>query len=125
MVLSRAEAEYVVATLATQECIWLTRLIQGTDKNYNIPVLVFCYKESATKLPENPVFHTCTKHIDIPYHFVRKKALGEEIELRKIESEKQVANIFTKALSQSKFERFHKKLGVVDCMSALRGSVII
>lgn len=113
--LSTAEAEYVAATLASQECIWLTRLLQDVNEVPNFPIPIFCDSESAIKMARNPVFHGRTKHIAIHYHFVREKVLNQEIELKSIRTDDQVADGFTKALSRSKFEEFRNALGLISC----------
>lgn len=121
--LSSCEAEYVAATMATQECIWLKRLIQEMFSALDYPIPIHCDNESAIKLAGNPVFHARTKHIETHYHFVREKVLAQDIQLQKIRTEDQVADIFTKALGKAKFEVFRDALGIVDSKFALRGSV--
>jgi len=121
--LSTCEAEYVAATMATQECLWLKRLIKEMISGSNYVVFIHYDNESAIKLAGNPVFHARTKHIETHYHFVREKVLTQDIELKKIGTEDQVADIFTKALTKAKFEVFRSALGVVDSKFALRGSV--
>lgn len=112
--LSSCEAEYVAATMATQECIWLKRLLQEMVSAFNYPVSIRCDNESAIKLAENLVFHARTKHIETHYHFVREKVLTQDIELEKVRTEDQVADIFTKALPKAKFILFRSSLGVVN-----------
>ena len=113
----------MAATMATQECLWLKRLIQDLVSVFNLPVPIYCDNESAIKLAGNPVFHARTKHIETHYHFVREKVLTEDIELHKIQTKDQVADIFTKALAKAKLEVFRSALGVVSRQFALRGSV--
>ncbi|KAL0444457.1 UNVERIFIED_CONTAM: hypothetical protein Slati_2168400 [Sesamum latifolium] len=119
MALSICEAEYVAATMATQECLWIRRLIR---ENANHPIQIFCDNESAIKLAENPVFHARSKHIETNYHLF-ERVLSQDIELQKIRTEKQVADIFTKALARAKFEEFRKALGVINNKLALREAV--
>ena len=121
--LSSTEAEYVAATLASHECIWLTRLLQDVNETSKFLISNFCDNESAIKLAENPVFHARTKHIDIHYHFIQEKVLNQEIELHAISTTKQVADGFTKALSRTKFEAFRRALGLADRRNAIRGSI--
>ncbi|KAL5697881.1 hypothetical protein ACHQM5_028985 [Ranunculus cassubicifolius] len=121
--LSSTEAEYVAATMATQECIWIKRILQDVGVALESPVPLCCDNESTIKLAGNPVFHARTKHIEIHHHFVREKVLNQEIVLQKIGTNDQVADVFTKALSRAMFEKFRSALGVVDRKSALRGSV--
>ncbi|KAL0311583.1 UNVERIFIED_CONTAM: Retrovirus-related Pol polyprotein from transposon TNT 1-94 [Sesamum angustifolium] len=79
--LSSCEIEYVVATMATQECLWLRRLIREMVTTQNHPIQNFCDNESATKLAGNPAFHARSKHIETHYYFVREKVLSQDIEL--------------------------------------------
>ena len=48
--LSSCEAEYVAATMATQECLWLKRLIQEMVPVFDYPISIQCDNESAIKL---------------------------------------------------------------------------
>ncbi|KAK2969975.1 hypothetical protein RJ640_008315 [Escallonia rubra] len=123
--LSSTEAEYAAATMATQECVWLKRLINDIYAKVDYVIPIHCDNESAIKLAENPVFHARTKHIEVQHHFVREKVLEQEIALEKVRTGDQVADIFTKALTKEKFEMFRDALGVIDCKHALRESVKI
>ncbi|KAL0359322.1 UNVERIFIED_CONTAM: Retrovirus-related Pol polyprotein from transposon RE1 [Sesamum angustifolium] len=68
--LSSTGAEYMAATIATQECIWLKRLIGDIYGKVNYTVPIECDNESAIRLASNPVFHGRTKHVEIHHHFV-------------------------------------------------------
>ncbi|KAE8695620.1 tir-nbs resistance protein [Hibiscus syriacus] len=72
----------------------------------------------AIRLAENPVFHVRTKHVEVHYHFVREKVLQEEIEMRQIKIDEQIADLFTKSLSVGKFEHFRRQHGVIQRMEA-------
>ncbi|KAK4269228.1 hypothetical protein QN277_022414 [Acacia crassicarpa] len=121
--LSSTEAEYVAATMAAQECVWLERLIEDMLQEVDYAVEIRCDNESAVKLASNPVFHARTKHIEVRYHFIREKVLNEEIKLTGVQTKAQVADIFTKALVKPKFQNLRSALGVVDGRFALRGSI--
>lgn len=121
--LSRTEAEYMAATMAAQECIWLKCLMRDILSKVDYAVPIYCDNESAIKLASNPVFHRRTKHIDVHYHFIREKVLNQEIELKGVHTTDQIADIFTKALAKSKFESFRTALGVIDRKHALKGSL--
>ncbi|GMI66431.1 cysteine-rich RLK (RECEPTOR-like protein kinase) 8 [Hibiscus trionum] len=73
--LSSTEAEYIAATMAAQECIWLKYLMGDMFGNINYAVQIKCDNESAIKLASNPVFHGRTKHIEFRHHFVREKSV--------------------------------------------------
>jgi hypothetical protein len=74
-------------------------------------------------LANNPVYHARTKHIEVHYHFIRKKVLAKEIDLIHVSTEDQVVNIFTKALGIDKLRNFLKMLSVLEVDLSLRGSV--
>ena len=112
--LSSCEAEYVAATMATQECLWLRRLIQEMVTTLDQPIQINCDNESAIKLAGNPIFHARSKHIETHYHFVREKVLWQYVQLQKIHTNEHVANIFTKTLAKVKFEVIRKAVGVIE-----------
>jgi hypothetical protein len=50
-----------------------------------VPLL--CDNESAVKIANNPVQHSCTKHIDIRHHFLRDHVAKGDIVLCGVRSE--------------------------------------
>ena len=80
--LSSTEAEYRGATIATCEAIWLQRLLQDLRIEVLTPILVYYDNISSMQLAKNPIFHACTKHIEVHYHFVREHVLSGEVKLR-------------------------------------------
>ncbi|KAE8667934.1 hypothetical protein F3Y22_tig00112353pilonHSYRG00040 [Hibiscus syriacus] len=69
---STIEAEYVAATQASKEAIWLKMLLEELGHNQEYDSL-FCGIQSALHLARNPTFHSRTKHIRVQYHFIREK----------------------------------------------------
>ena len=63
----------------------------------------------------NPIFHARTKHIEVHYHYVRERLHAGDIDLVYVPTQDNVADIFTKALPQEKFEAFRKALGLLAC----------
>ena len=57
-----------------------------------------------------PVYHHRTRHIHIKYHFIRLELQKGFIELKYVQTENNVADIFTKHLSKIKFEIFNEKM---------------
>ncbi|GMI77151.1 hypothetical protein HRI_001384400 [Hibiscus trionum] len=121
--LSSTEAEYMAATMAAQECVWLKRLMKDIRCAIDSLVQIYCDNQSVVKLASNMVFHARTKHIEVRHHFIREKVLKQEIALEGISSNQQIVDIFTKALGKPEFERFRAALGVVNPEYALRGGV--
>ncbi|CAH9067875.1 unnamed protein product [Cuscuta epithymum] len=99
--LSTTESEYVAATEAFKEAIWLKRLVSeiGFLKK---GVTIFSDSQSAIQLCKNPVFHDRTKHIDVRFHFIRDIVDAGGVKLCKIPSEFNPADMGTKCLSAEK-----------------------
>ncbi|KAE8679378.1 hypothetical protein F3Y22_tig00111402pilonHSYRG01323 [Hibiscus syriacus] len=116
--LSTTEAEYRAAAMAAQESTWLIQLMNNLHQPVDYAILLYCDNQSAIRLAENPVFHARTKHVEVHYHFVREKVLQEEIEMRQIKTDEQIADLFTKSLSVGKFEHFRRQHGVIQRMEA-------
>ncbi|KAG8484252.1 hypothetical protein CXB51_023902 [Gossypium anomalum] len=121
--LSSTEAEYIAATMAALDCVWLKLLMKDIRCAVDSPVQIYCDNQSAVKLASNSVFHVRTKHIEARHHFIFEKVLDQEIVLEGISSNQQIADIFTKALGKPEFECFRVALGVVNPEYALRGGV--
>ena len=68
--LSTAEAEYVAATHAAKEGIWLRQLIGELFSPIDNPTPLYCDNQAALTLATTDNFHARTKHIDIRYHFI-------------------------------------------------------
>jgi phosphoribosyl-AMP cyclohydrolase len=68
--LSTTEVEYMEATHASKEVVWLQRLCSGIGFVQQV-VRLDCDSQSAIFLAKNPTYHSKTKHIDVQYHFVR------------------------------------------------------
>lgn len=108
--LSTTEAEFVAASEATKELIWLKRLFSEISDNQN--VVLFIDNQSAIKLIKNPEFHNRSKHIDVRYKFVREKYQLGELNVNYINSENQEADLFTKVLPKTRFETLRNIIGV-------------
>ena len=65
------------------------------------------------KLSENPVFHDKSKHIKINFHYIRDMVQRGEIKLQYMETNRQIADVFTKPLARVKFKYFRERLGVI------------
>eukprot|EP00253_Pinus_taeda_P012684 PITA_12684 len=111
--LSSAEAEYMAASLASCEAIWLRKMLFGLFSQPLRPSVIYCDNQSCIKLMENSVFHDRSKHIGIRYHFIRDYVQKGAVKLEYISTDEQVADILTKALPRGKHVYFRDKMGVV------------
>ena len=64
-------------------------------------------QSSAIKLAKDPVLHQHSKHIELRMHFIINLVHDHVID--------QVANIFTKSLTEAKFSKLRSMLGVQEC----------
>ena len=81
--LSSYKAEYMAASKATKEAIWMRNLVQEFQlpmfNNLKIPITID--NNSAMKLSKNPEFHAHTKHIALRHHYLQEKVTLGEIEI--------------------------------------------
>jgi len=87
------------------------------------PIVIYCDNISSILLVNNPVYHVRKKHIEVHYHFIRKKVLAKEIDLIHVSTKDQIVDILTKALGTDKVRKFRKMLGVLEVDLNLRGNV--
>ena len=109
--LSTAEAEYIAAGSCCTQLLWMKNML----KDYGFPQSTFdlyCDNTSAIQIAKNPVQHTKTKHIDLRYHFIRDLVEKTTLALLYIPTEKQLADIFTKALDVIRFTDLRMSIGV-------------
>ncbi|KAJ0532731.1 putative RNA-directed DNA polymerase [Helianthus annuus] len=112
--LSSCEAEFMAATAAACQGLWLRNLVSDLVGTEAQKVKLFVDNESAIALMKNPVFHGRSKHIDTKYHFIRECVEREQIEVEHISGDLQKADILTKALPRVKFEEMKQLMGVED-----------
>jgi hypothetical protein len=111
--LSSAKVEYMVASQASCEAIWLRKMLVGLFGQELPPTIIHCDNQSCIKLSENPLFHDWSKHIVIRYHFIKDWVQRGAIQLQYIPINKQIADILTKALPRGKHVYFRDKMGLV------------
>ncbi|GJT46165.1 putative ribonuclease H-like domain-containing protein [Tanacetum coccineum] len=63
-----------------------------------------CYRQSTICIVKNPVFHSKTKHIEIRHHFIRDSNEKKLIQMIKIHTDQNVADLLTKAFDVSRFQ---------------------
>ncbi|UYV64540.1 hypothetical protein LAZ67_3001142 [Cordylochernes scorpioides] len=112
--LSTTESEYIAASKATKEAIWLRHLLRELHQEQVKPTTIFCDNQSCIRLVHNPEYHKRTKHIDISYHFIRDHFQNHAIDLLYVCSNDQAADIFTKALPPERYKRLRSQLGLFE-----------
>jgi hypothetical protein len=110
--LSTAEAEYVAATHAAKEAIWLRRLIFELFSIPPSPTTLFCDNQAAIKLAIDDNYHARTKHIDIRFHFIRQAITDDTLTLIYCPTDDMTADILTKSLPKWKVSTHVCTLGL-------------
>ena len=125
--MSSCEAEFMAGTEAAKQAIWLQDLLSEITGNESEKVTIFIDNKSAIALTRNPVFLGRSKHINRRYHFIRECVENEQVEVTHVPSEKQKADILTKALGRIKFKDMRSLIGVQDLKGEyfkLKGEIV-
>ena len=112
--LSSCEAEFMAATEAAKQAIWLQDLLSEIIGKPCERVVIYIDNKSAIALTKNPVFHGRSKHIHRRYHFIRECVDNNLIEVHHIAGSEQRADILTKALARIRFKEMRSLIGVED-----------
>jgi Reverse transcriptase (RNA-dependent DNA polymerase) len=119
--LSTAEAEYVAATHAAKEAVWLCCIIGELFSSSSTPTMLLCNNQATIKLAIDDNYRARTKHINICYHFIRQVISAGEIEISYCPTDDMTADVLTKALPTWKVVRHVAGLGLHDSTVALAG----
>ena len=109
--LSSTEAKYMVISDCSRQAIWIKTLIKELGiKIRSIPI--YGDNQGSIFIASNAVQESCTKHIDIHYHYICKLVVAKEVELQFVPGEMNLADMFTKNLQKIKFTQFQNQLGL-------------
>ena len=111
---SSIEAKYRAMALATCELIWLNHLLQELRFRKDEQMKLICDNQATLHIAYNPVFHEKTKHIEVDCYFIREKNESGCMATSFVNSNDQLADIFTKSLRGPKIKFICDKLGAYD-----------
>ncbi|GKE93187.1 hypothetical protein Tco_1574282 [Tanacetum coccineum] len=109
--MSSAKAEYVALSASCAQVMWM----RTHPKDYD--------SQSAIAISCNPVQHSRTKHIHTRYHFIKEQVENGIIELYFVRTEYQLADMFTKALSEDRFQYLVRRIGM-RCLTPAEPEVL-
>lgn len=114
--LSTTESEYIAATHASKEALWLRSLISQVFGPFPLDTAttLFSDNQSAIALSKDHQYHARTKHIDVRFHFIRWVVEDGKIRLIYCPTNDMVADTLTKALPSPKVKHFAVELGLRD-----------
>ena len=110
--LSTTESELVALSTATQEAIWLKKLLHDFHAGSDRPMLLYEDNQSALCLAKSSKGHGRAKHVDVKYFFVRDMIQSNKIVVEYCPTDNMLADIFTKGIPSERFVRLRTLLGV-------------
>jgi hypothetical protein len=108
---SSTEAEYVAISTASDEVLWLQKLVKDIHDN-NYPILIREDNQSCIKLIKNFTHSDRSKHIDVRYHSIRERLQSNQIEIEYCPTTEMTADVLTKALPAILHCKHTRNLGV-------------
>jgi len=108
--LATTEAEYVAASTAAKELVWLRNIVNEFKPGSQARLLMD--NQAAIRLANNPEQHRRTKHIAVRYHYIRELVSEKKIILEYIDTNNQVTDMFTKPLGPLRLRELSKKIGL-------------
>ncbi|GJX07914.1 hypothetical protein Tco_0195846 [Tanacetum coccineum] len=107
--ISSTKAEYIAMSGCCAQILWMRSQLTDYGLGFN-KIPMYYDNKSANSLSCNNVQHSRSKHIDIRFHFIKEHVENEVIELYFVNTEYQLADIFTKALARERIEFLINKL---------------
>jgi hypothetical protein len=98
-IIAKPYAAYMAASAATQEDIWLSRLLHQLGFKTPRPIVLYEDNKAAILFSDHPGDHRRRKNIDTRKYFVRDAALNGDVQLVYVPITKQIADGLTKPLS--------------------------
>ncbi|GJV29862.1 putative ribonuclease H-like domain-containing protein [Tanacetum coccineum] len=110
---STTEAEYVAAASCCGQVLWIQN--QLLDYGYNfMSTIIYIDNTSTICIIENPVQHSKTKHIEIRHHFIRDCNTKKLIQMAKIDTQLNVADLLTKGFDAGRFQYLVSSIGMLN-----------
>jgi Reverse transcriptase (RNA-dependent DNA polymerase) len=116
--LSTCEAEYVALAAALREVIYLRQVVAEMGSHFGMDdqlavrthSAVFEDNNGALSLAATPKLTPRSRHYATKYHFFRSHVASGTIQLKRIDTKDQLADIFTKGTTVEIFQRLRQKL---------------
>nr|GEY57442.1 retrovirus-related Pol polyprotein from transposon TNT 1-94 [Tanacetum cinerariifolium] len=109
--ISSTEDEYITLSGCCAQILWMRSQLSDYGIGFN-KIPMYCDNKSAIALCCNNVQHFRSKHIDIRYYFIKEQVDNGVIELYFVNTEYQLADLFTKPLGRDRIEFLINKLGM-------------
>ena len=111
---STMEAEYIVASEATKEVVWIRKFISelGVIPSASNPMDLYCDNSCAIAQAKEPRAHQKNKHVLRHYHLIRNIVARGDVKICKVHTDSNIADPLTKPLSQPKHEAHMRSMSI-------------
>nr|GEY80292.1 putative retrotransposon protein [Tanacetum cinerariifolium] len=108
------EAEYIAASEAAMEAVWIRKFISGLGivPTINEPIKMFCDNSAALLIANEPGVQRGTIHYHSRYQYVRECIELGEINLLKVHTDDNLADLFIKDLPKRKLTQHARSIGL-------------
>ncbi|KAI5409218.1 hypothetical protein KIW84_054859 [Lathyrus oleraceus] len=111
---STTEAEYIAASSAAKEAVWIKKFISelGIVPSIVDPIGLYCDNNGAIAQAKEPRSHQRSKHILRRYHLIREIIDRGDVKICKVPTLDNIADPLTKPLAQQKHDGHTRSMGI-------------
>ncbi|SPC66271.1 related to retrotransposon protein [Ustilago sp. UG-2017b] len=102
--LSAVEAEFIAATEATREVLFLKQLLRSIGIATGTPT-VYSDNTGCIQVSKDPAQHWKLKHIDTKYHFVRNNIQEGRVQIKYVDTTRNLADVLTKPIGRQAMQQ--------------------
>nr|GFB51775.1 hypothetical protein [Tanacetum cinerariifolium] len=120
--MSSTEVEYIAAVKASMEAFWMRKFIDGlggvvpSNKRH---MKMLCDNEPAIAIANDPRILKEARHFQRKYHYIREVIQEREITLKKVHTNDNVADLFTKTMPYDKHYEHAMAIKIVPARSLM------
>ena len=111
---STTEAEYIAASDATKEAVWIKKFVSDLEVFPSItnPIELYCDNNGAIAQAKEPRSHQRSKHILKHFHVIREIIARGDVKICRVSTDDNVADPLTKSLAQAKHDGHVRSMGI-------------
>ncbi|SOV04850.1 uncharacterized protein UDID_17211 [Ustilago sp. UG-2017a] len=102
--LSAVEAEFIAATEATREVLFLKQLLRSIGIATGTPT-IYSDNTGCIQVSKDPAQHWKLKHIDTKYHFVRNNVQEGRVQIKYVDTTRNLADVLTKPIGKQAMQQ--------------------
>ena len=108
--LSTAEAEFIAATEAAKDVIWIRGLLQELSLDSKVASTVYEDNQACVSMINNSAVSPRNRHFAVKMAWLRDQVSNNKIKFVFVQSKKNFADLFTKVLPEDQFRTLREKL---------------